>query len=346
MTGALDGYDFQNLHRNKRAMTLDLKRPEGVAVLMKLIATADVVIENFRPDVKFRLGIDYENVRKINPGIVYGSISGFGQSGPYRDRPGFDTIAQGMGGLMSVTGEPGRGPQRAGVPIADLCSGLFCAIGVLIALLDRDVTGKGQWIHTSLLQAQIAMLDFQAAHWLIGGVVPGQTGSNHPYMTPMGVFPTSDGHIVIGASGQEQYKRFTGAMKVDVLDNDPRFATVESRAENVKAFVDTVSDYTRQQPSAHWVEVFNKVGVACGPIYAIDELFEDPQVKEYGMVRPVQHPRLGEVKVLGNPIMMSERKSEIRTASPERGEHTQEILRGLGLTDDEIEKLRADRVAL
>jgi crotonobetainyl-CoA:carnitine CoA-transferase CaiB-like acyl-CoA transferase len=346
MTGSRDGYDFQNLHRNKQAITLDLKRPEGVAVLMKLLRTADVVVENFRPDVKHRLGVDYDAVRAINPGIVYASISGFGQTGPYRDRPGFDTIAQGMGGLMSVTGEPGRGPQRAGIPIADLCSGLFCAIGILIALLDRDVTGKGQWVHTSLLQAQISMLDFQAAHWLIGGVVPGQTGSNHPYMTPMGVFPTSDGHIVIGASGQEQYRRFTGAMAVDVLATDPRFATVESRAENVKSFVDTISEHTRKRPSAHWVELFNGAGVACGPIYAIDEVFEDPQVKQYGMVKPVRHERLGALNVLGSPIMMSDRQSVIRTASPERGEHTEEILRAFGFTADDIAKLRADRVAL
>lgn len=345
LTGARDGSDFQNIQRNKRAITLDLKKPGGISVLRRFIKDADVLVENFRPDVKHRLGIDYDAVHAINPRTVYASISGFGQDGPYRDRPGFDTVAQGMGGLMSITGEPGRGPQRAGIPVADMSAGLFCAIGILIALLDREVTGKGQWVHTSLLQSQIAMLDFQAVSWLIDKKVPTQTGTNHPYMTPMGVFPTSDGHIVIGASGQEQYRRFCKAMSVADLETDPRFATVESRADNVKAFTALVSEHTKKQISAHWVELFNKAGIACGPIYAMNELFADPQVKHYGMVKPVEHPRLGALHILGSPIVMSDRDSVIARPSPDKGEHTDEILRDFGFTPEEIATLRADRIA-
>ncbi len=344
LTGARDGSDFQNLQRNKRAITLDLKHPGGIAVLHRLVKEADVLIENFRPDVKFRLGIDYDALHKVNPRMVYASISGFGQDGPYRDRSGYDTIAQGMGGLMSITGEPGRGPQRAGIPIADMSSGLFCTIGILIALLDRDVTGKGQWVHTSLLQSQISMLDFQAASWLIDKKVPKQTGTNHPYMTPMGVFPTQDGYIVIGASGQEQYKKFCKAMAVAALETDPRFATVESRAENVQAFTALVSEHTRKQSSAHWVEMLNAAGISCGPIYAMNELFEDPQVKHYGMVKEITHPRLGKLNILGSPIVMSDSQSVIERYSPDKGEHTDEILRTLGYSAEEIKKLRADGV--
>jgi crotonobetainyl-CoA:carnitine CoA-transferase CaiB-like acyl-CoA transferase len=344
MTGARDGSDFQNLHRNKQSMTLDLKQPAGVAVLKRLVSKADVLVENFRPDVKHRLGIDYESLRAVNPRLVYGSISGFGQDGPYRTRAGFDTIAQGMGGLMSVTGEPGGAPLRAGIPVADLCSGLFCAIGILTALLDREVTGAGQWVQTSLLQAQVAMLDFQAARWLIDGVVPGQTGHHHPYMTPMGVFPTADGNMIIGASGQEQYKKFCDVMEAPDLLTDPRFSTVELRAQNLEAFVEAVARLTRQRPVAEWVMLFNRAGIASGPINAIDQVFEDPQVKHHGMVRPVQHPRLGEINVLGSPITLSDSTSAIERTSPDRGENTDEILTTLGFTPDEIAALRGERV--
>jgi crotonobetainyl-CoA:carnitine CoA-transferase CaiB-like acyl-CoA transferase len=344
MTGARDGSDFQNLHRNKRSITLDLKQPAGVAVLRRLVRDADVLVENFRPDVKHRLGIDYESLKAVNPRLVYGSISGFGQDGPYRGRAGFDTIAQGMGGLMSVTGEPGGAPLRAGIPVADLCSGLFCAIGILIALLDRDVTGQGQWVQTSLLQAQVAMLDFQAARWLIDRVVPGQTGHHHPYMTPMGVFPTADGDMIIGASGQEQYKKFCDVMNAPELLTDPRFATVEGRAQNLDEFVAAVSRLTRQRPTAAWVELFNNAGIASGPINTIDQVFADPQVQHHGIVRPVPHPRLGELNLLGSPITLSNSSSVIDRPSPDRGEHTNEVLQALGFTMEEVAGLRTEGV--
>jgi crotonobetainyl-CoA:carnitine CoA-transferase CaiB-like acyl-CoA transferase len=344
MTGARDGSDFQNLHRNKRSITLDLKQPAGVAVLRRLVRDADVLVENFRPDVKHRLGIDYESLKAVNPRLVYGSISGFGQDGPYRGRAGFDTIAQGMGGLMSVTGEPGGAPLRAGIPVADLCSGLFCAIGILIALLDRDVTGQGQWVQTSLLQAQVAMLDFQAARWLIDRVVPGQTGHHHPYMTPMGVFPTADGDMIIGASGQEQYKKFCDVMNAPELLTEPRFATVEGRAQNLTEFVAAVARLTRQRPTAAWVELFNSAGIASGPINTIDQVFADPQVQHHGIVRPVPHPRLGELNLLGSPITLSDSSSVIDRPSPDRGEHTDEVLQALGFTMAEISSLRTEGV--
>src|ERR1700681_15154 len=203
MGGPRHGPDFQNLHRNKRSLTLNLKEKDGVEIFKKMVETADVVIENYRPDVKFRLGVDYESIRAINRRIVYGSISGFGEDGPYSERPGFDQIAQGMGGLMSITGLPGQGPVRVGIPIADLAAGLFCAMGILTALLERETSGKGQHIETSLLQAQIFMLDFQAARYLVKGEVAKQAGNNHPTSIPTGVFKTADGYINIASTGKK-----------------------------------------------------------------------------------------------------------------------------------------------
>jgi crotonobetainyl-CoA:carnitine CoA-transferase CaiB-like acyl-CoA transferase len=221
MGGERHGPDFQNLHRNKRSMTLNLKSAEGVAILKKLVGNADVLVENYRPDVKFRLGVDYETLRAVNPRLVYGSISGFGQDGPYRERPGFDQIAQGMGGLMSITGLPGQGPVRVGIPVADLTAGIFCAMGILVALLEREQSGQGQWVQSNLLAAQIAMLDFQAARWTIGHEVPGQAGNDHPTSIPTGVFQTADGYMNIGAAGEAIYQRFCKVLEAPELANDP-----------------------------------------------------------------------------------------------------------------------------
>jgi len=340
MTGARDGSDFQNLHRNKRSIVLDLKRPEGVAVLKRLAERADVVVENFRPDVKRRLGIGYDDLRAVNPRLVYASISGFGEEGPYRARPGFDTIAQAMGGLMSVNGMPGQGPVRAGIPVADLCSGLFAAIGILIALLDREATGEGQWVRTSLLQAQVAMLDFQAATWLVDGKVPGQTGNDHPYTTPMGVYPAADGGIVIGASGEDQYRRFCAAMGAPALLSDLRFASAAARAQNRAAFTEALSALTRTAPAEHWVARLNAAGVACGPIHRMDQVFADPQVRALGLVQSVTHPRLGPLDLLGAPLTFSAAASRIERPAPDKGEHTDELLREAGYDEMEIQALR------
>ncbi len=346
MTGSRDGSDFQNLHRNKRSIVLDLKLPAGVEALRKLVANADVLIENFRPDVKHRLGIDYEVMHAVNPRLVYASISGFGQNGPYRERPGFDQIAQAMGGLMSITGEPGQVPQRAGIPVADLCAGLYCALGVLIALVERNVTGSGRWVQTSLLQAQVAMLDFQATTWLVDGKVPGQIGNRHPYSTPMGVFPAADGQVVIGASGHEQYKKFCAVLDASHLLTDERFATAGARTENIEAFTDAVSAETRKHSMSALVDRFNGAGVACGPINAIDQVFADPQIKESGIVRRLQHPRLGLLNLLSSPMAMSGIAPVMERPAPEKGGETDEILREAGFSDDEIGRLRAARAAI
>src|SRR6202789_1742027 len=342
--GERHGPDFQNLHRNKRSLTLNLKSPDGVAVMQRLVAQADVVVENYRPDVKFRLGVDYESLRAINPRIVYASISGFGQDGPYRDRPGFDQIAQGMGGLMSITGEPGRGPMRVGIPVADLSAGIFAAMGILIALLEREQSGEGQWVTSSLLGAQIAMLDFQAARWTIGHEVPGQAGNNHPTSIPTGVFATSDGHINIAAAGNDIYNRCCKALGAPHLATDPRFTTGKARLENRDILNEAIEAITRGKSSADWIEKLNAEGVPCGPIYKMNEVFDDPQVKHLGIARKVHSNVLGDIEVVGRAIELSRTPWSVRTASPELGEHTDAVLAELGHGASDIAALREKKV--
>jgi formyl-CoA transferase len=342
--GERHGPDFQNLHRNKRSLTLNLKAPEGLAVLKRLVGQADVVVENYRPDVKFRLGVDYESLKAINPRIVYASISGFGQDGPYRDRPGFDQIAQGMGGLMSITGEPGHGPMRVGIPVADLTAGIFAAMGILIALLEREQSGEGQWVKSSLLGAQISMLDFQAARWTIGREVPGQAGNNHPTSIPTGVFATADGHINIAAAGDDIYRRFCRAIGADHLAADPLFATGRARSANRDALNEAIGAIIRGKTSADWIEALNAAGVPSGPIYAMDQVFADAQVKHLAMTRTVAHPVLGDVEVVGQPIELSRTPWSVRSATPEPGEHTDAVLAELGYGAEEIAALRASKV--
>src|SRR4051794_31922780 len=342
--GERDGPDFQNLHRNKRSLTLNLKAPEGLAVLKRLVAQADVVGENYRPDVKFRLGVDYESLKAINPRIVYASISGFGQDGPYRDRPGFDQIAQGMGGLMLITGEPGRGPMRVGFPVADLTAGIFAAMGILIALLEREQSGEGQWVKSSLLGAQISMLDFQAARWTIAKEVPGQAGNNHPTSIPTGVFTTADGYINIAAAGDDIYRRLCKALNADHLAADPAFATGRARSENRDALNEAIEVITRTRPSGEWIDALNKQGVPSGPIYNMDQVFADPQVQHLGMTRVVPHKVLGNVEVVGQPIELSRTPWSVRSATPEAGEHTNAILAELGYSAQEIGRLHEGKV--
>jgi crotonobetainyl-CoA:carnitine CoA-transferase CaiB-like acyl-CoA transferase len=342
--GERHGPDFQNLHRNKRSLTLNLKAPEGLAVLKRLAAQADVVVENYRPDVKFRLGVDYESLKAINPRLVYASISGFGQDGPYRDRPGFDQIAQGMGGLMSITGEPGRGPMRVGIPVADLTAGIFAAMGILIALLEREQSGEGQWVKSSLLGAQISMLDFQAARWTIGKEVPGQAGNNHPTSIPTGVFATADGYINIAAAGDDIFRRLCKALGAEHLQADPLFATGRARSDNRDTLNEAIEAITRGKGSAAWIEALNQASVPCGPIYSMNEVFADPQVKHLGMTRIVPHQVLGDVEVIGQPIELSRTPWSIRSATPEPGEHTDNVLTELGYSQEEIARLHAGKV--
>ena len=339
--GPRDGPDFMNLHRNKRSLTLNLKLPQGVAAFRKMVKKADVVVENFRPDVKRRLGIDYKALRKINPRLVYASISGFGQDGPYATRPGFDQIAQGMGGLMSITGEPGRGPVRAGIPIADLSAGLFCALGILVALLERQVSGKGQEIETSLLQAQIFMLDFQAARWLVKGEVAPQAGNNHPTSIPTGVFKTADGFINIATSGQKIWERFCHSLGAPELITRPEYTNAANRSKNRDAINAEIDTHTAKRTSADWVERFNKAGVPCGPIYSIDQVFADRQVKHLGAAQPVNGRKGPPLTLLGQPVSLSRTPSKLVAPPPGLGEHNDAVLKEFGFSAKEIAALRA-----
>jgi crotonobetainyl-CoA:carnitine CoA-transferase CaiB-like acyl-CoA transferase len=340
MGGPRHGPDFQNLHRNKRSLTLDLKSPEGIEIFRKLVCGADVLVENYRPDVKTRLGIDYAALRPINPRLVYASISGFGQTGPYRDRPGFDQIAQGMGGLMSITGLPGQGPVRVGIPVADLSAGIFCALGILVALLEREVSGEGQCVESSLLAAQIAMLDFQAARWLIAGEVPQQAGNDHPTSIPTGVFQTRDGHINIASAGDEIFRRLCRALDAPALADHPDYRTGRLRSENRQALNAAIEAITKERDSAEWIDRFNKAGVPSGPIYAINEVFADPQVKHLGIAQPVEHASLGRIELVGQAVTLSRTPSRLNTASPDPGEHTDAILGELGYSAGDIAGLR------
>ena len=342
--GPRHGSDFQNLHRNKKSITLNLKAPEGLKLFKRLVEKADVVVENYRPDVKHRLGVDYESLCTINPRLVYGSISGFGQDGPYHGRPGFDQIAQGMGGLMSITGLPGQGPVRAGVPIADLCAGLSCALGILTALLEREVTGKGQWVQASLLQAQIFMLDFQAARWLLEKEVAPQAGNNHPTSIPTGVFKTADGHINIASAGEAIWQRLCKAIEAPELLDDARFADGAVRSDNRDALNAVIESHTRAYTSEALIALLNTAGVPCGPIYAVDQVFQDAQVEHLGMAQPVYHPELGDIELVGQPFTLSRHSNKLRTATPSRGQNTAEVLGELGLTAEEIEDLQARQV--
>jgi formyl-CoA transferase len=344
LEAARHGFDFQNLHRNVRAMTLDLKTPDGLDVLKRLVERSDVVVENFRPDVKHRLGIDYEALSAINPRLVYGSISGFGQSGPYRDRPGYDQVAQGLGGLMSITGIPGQGPVRAGIPVADLTAGLFLAHGIMAALFERERSGRGQWVHTSLLEAMVRMLDFQATRWLIGGEIPPQAGNDHPTSIPTGVFRTRDGHINVAASGQHMFVRLCAALGVDALVGDPRFATAKDRSKNRTALNAALEQAFVTRSSREWVDLLNEAGVPCGPILNVKEVFEDAQVQHLGLAAEVKHRTLGTLRIQNVPVTLSRTPAEVRTAAPDVGEHTEEVLAELGYSAAEIGRLRDARV--
>ena len=339
MGGPRDRSDFQNLHRNKRSVTLNLKAPEGLAAFKRLVKQADVLIENFRPAVKKRLGIDYNTLRKINPRLVYASISGFGQDGPYADRPGFDQIAQGMGGLMSITGVPGHGPLRVGIPVADLTAGLFAALGILTALLERDKSGKGQAIETSLLQAQIFMLDFQAARYLVEGEVAEQAGNNHPTTIPTSAFKTRDGYINIATTGGKMWERFCQALGAEALAERPDYRTADARLKNRDALNAEIEAHLQSRTSAEWVAYFNAAGVPCGPIYSIDKVFADPQVKHLKMAQKVGGSGKRKLTLVGQPLALSRTPSHLAAPPPKLGEHTDAVLKEFGFSTREIKAL-------
>lgn len=342
--GPRDGFDFQNLHRNKRSMTLNLKEEAGRAILFKLAKETDVFIENYRPDVKHRLGIDYETIKKINKKIVYGSISGFGQEGPYSKRAGLDQIAQGLGGLMSVTGMPGDGPVRVGIPIADLTAGINLAYGILVALLEREASGQGQWVKTSLLESQIMMMDLQAARYTISGEIPQQEGNNHPTNTPTGVFPTSDGVINIQASAEHLFKRMCDSLGAPEIYENSDYSSNEKRTALRDQINAEISKYTKKRSTAHWVEAFAEAGVPCGPILDMGEVFKDPQVKTLNMSPSVNHPRLGTLNVVGQAVKLERTPQRMHSATPDLGQHTLEILNEIGIEREEFDNLKKNGV--
>lgn len=336
--------DFQNLQRNKRSVTLNLKTAEGMTIFRQLADTADVLVENFRPDVKERLGIDYDTLAATNERLIYASISGFGQSGPYAKRPGFDQVAQGMGGLMSITGVPGDGPMRVGIPIADLCAGHFCAQGILLALYEREHSGKGQWLHTSLLQAMIAMLDFQAARWTVNEQVPAQAGNNHPTSIPTGVFETKDGHINIAVAGEATWERFCKSVSKEQWRDHPHFKDAKLRSEHRDELNAMINEVTITRTSEDWIEAFGEAGVPSGPIYTIDKTFNDPQVQHLQMCATVTTPVMGDISLINQPVILERTPSSIKVAPPERGNATEEILSELGIKPDEFERMREEQI--
>jgi len=336
------GFDFQNLHRNKRAIRLDLKSAEGHAAFMRLVETADVVVENMRPTVKQRLRVAWDDVRAINPKIVYGSISGFGQDGPYGHRAGVDQIAQGMGGLMSITGLPGQGPVRVGVPINDLVAGTLLALGISMALVERARTGVGRWVTTSLLEAAVFMLDFQAARWLIAGEVAPQAGNDHPTGIPTGVFPTCDGHINIAASGGRMWERFCDVIGRAEWKDKPEWRTSKGRSNDRAAVNAAIGEITRTQTAEYWINIFDEAGIPCGPIYTIDQVFADAQVQHLGMATEMRRSAAngGDTRVVASPLNFSGLRRDIRLPTPGAGDHTDEVLLSVGYSEAEIAALR------
>lgn len=342
VSGGRHGYDMLNLHRNKRSITLNLKHPEGRDAFLDMVRHADVVVENFRPGVKTRLGLDYDALRAINPGIILASISGFGQDGPYADKAGFDQIAQGMGGLMGVTGFPGAAPTRAGTAVADLSAGLYAATGILVALTERAGSGEGQWVQTSLLQAQIALMDFQAARYLIDGDIPGQAGNDHPTVTPMGVVETADGFINLGVGGDGQWRALCAVLDRPEWGIDPAYATPAARTERRPEIWGMLAPIFASKTSAQWIALLDEAGVPAGPVYRMDEVFDDPQVRHLGMAQPVIHPVVGEVALVAQPVCLSRTPAAVVTPSPDAGAHTEEVLAEYGFSRERIDALRAN----
>lgn len=344
MGGKREGFDYQNLHRNKRSLSLNLKTAEGKAIFRQLAQRADIVLESFRPSVKYRLGVDYESLRQVNPRIICGSISGFGQTGPYAERPAVDQIVQGMSGLMSVTGLAGQGPLRAGAAIADISAGMVLVQGILTALYQRERTGQGQWIHTSLIEALASVLDFQVARYLRTGDVPRQAGNDHPTLMPTGLFPTADGDVNLAAAEDPKFAALCEVLQLPELFNDPAYRTVEARSIHRQKLCEILSEKTRAIPSVELIEKLNAAGVPCGPVYSIDEAMEDAQMKSLGMNIPVDHPQLGSFDVLGQPLSLegSGGRPTARFAAPDLGENTDEILSDmLGYEKDTIAAMRS-----
>lgn len=338
------GGDFQNINRNKRSMTLNLKKPGAYEVLMRLVQEADVLIENWRPDVKKKLGLDYEKLSKVNPRLVLASISGFGQDGPYAQRPGFDQIIQGMGGLMSVTGHPGGGPVRAGLAVADMSAGLYCALGILTALLEREVSGKGQWVHASLLHSQIAMMDFQVARCINDGDLPVQVGNDHPTSSPMGLFEASDGCFNLGASGEGSWQRMCQLLGKAEWLTDPEFLDEPLRVTNRARLNAELQEIFRHQPVAHWIDSLNAAGVPAGPVYTVPQMMRDPQVQHLKVTAPMKTSFGQEMLYITQPVTLERTPATVAAPAPNWGEHTDEVLREAGYSQADIARFHEQGV--
>ena len=337
--------DYQNLHRNKRSLSLNLKSAEGRELFLRLAETADVVVENFRPDVKRRLGVGYEALAARNPRLILASISGFGQTGPYSQRPAVDQIVQGMGGLMSVTGRAGEAPLRVGMAISDILAGLYLAQAIFIALIERNASGRGQWVQTSLLESLLAAMDFQAARVLVDGVTPRPTGNDHPTAPLMGAFAASDGVVNIGAGGAAMFKALCTALGAEDLAEAPDYADEAGRVAGRSALVEALERRTRTFTRSELVERLNAAGVPCGPVYDLAEALADPQVRGQGLAWPYEHPTLGARALVGQPIHLTRTPHRgVRAAAPPPGADTDEILRECGLAEGDIEALRSGGV--
>lgn len=335
---------FMSINRNKKSLTLDMKNTKSKEILERMIRQSDVMVENFRPGAADRLGLGYEQVKKVNPKIIYCSISGFGQDGPYRELPGFDQTLQGMGGMMSITGEPNGPPMKVGVAIADISGGMFAAYGIMLALFNRERTGAGQWVDTSLLDSQIAWLTYRAGEYFASGKLPEKVGSGHPMIVPYQAFKAKDEYINIAVGNDQLWKRFCKVIGMEQIMDDPKFAVNAKRVENRKDLIDILSKAIETKTGAEWLKLLEDAGIPAGPIYTLDKLFSDPQVLHRKMAVELQHPRAGTIKVTGVPVKLSETPGEIYSPPPLLGQHSREVLAQLGYSADEIEKLAAEKV--
>jgi crotonobetainyl-CoA:carnitine CoA-transferase CaiB-like acyl-CoA transferase len=341
MPGTEESAYFVGVNRNKRSVTLDIATPEGQDIARRLLADCDMLVENFKVGALAKYGLGYEQLHAEFPGLIYCSITGFGQTGPYAARPGYDSLIQAMGGVMSLTGEPEGLPQKVGVPVADLFAGLYGCIGILAALRHRDRTGQGQQVDIGMLDTHAAWLANQGMNYLATGENPPRLGNQHPNIVPYQVFPTQDGYIVLSVGNDPTFKRFCENFALQHLLEDPRFATNGARVENRQLVTDTLTPVMRSQPTVWWVERLEGLKIGCGPINTLQDLFADPHVQARGVVVDLPHSSGANVKVIANPVRLSETPANYRMASPVLGEHTDEVLMGLlGLDRAEMDALR------
>jgi crotonobetainyl-CoA:carnitine CoA-transferase CaiB-like acyl-CoA transferase len=329
---------FLSVNRNKKSFVLNLKTAEGKKILLDLVKSADVVVENFRPGTMNKLGIGYEVLKEVNERIILASISGFGQSGPYAMRPGYDVIAQGMGGLMSVTGEPGRPPVKGGFSLADVGTGMWALTGILLALQARHLTNKGQWVDANLLDTMVSWQTYLAGNYFATGKNPKPLGGAHPNICPYQVFEAKDGYFNIAVGNDSLWKKFCQVLELDIA-NDPKFATNPLRVENRDELIPILESIFKTESFKHWVDLLDQAGIPAGPVYELSDLFVDPHIIEREMVTTMEHPSFGEIKQVGIPIKLSETPGELVSPPPLLGQHSYEILQSLGYNDEEIHEL-------